>query len=123
MFGTRSEFYLPVVVLEGKLFEASISEEDIELHERKHVQLRTFHREEIYVIDFVTKDYFGIFLDEVERTHLEIVAAIRHLKLSSHFKRAAWSGFDELMASTPHPSILMNLGEEKRRAGRVRTKR
>jgi hypothetical protein len=49
-FGTYSEFYLPVVVLDGKLFEASISSDTIDVSERPHIQLRTFHREDIYIV-------------------------------------------------------------------------
>ena len=53
-FGTFSEFYLPIVVLDGKLFEASISESNINVDERQHIQLRTYHREDIYAIDVLT---------------------------------------------------------------------
>ena len=53
-FGTFSEFYLPIVVLDGKLFEASISESNIDVSERQHIQLRTYHREDIYAIDVLT---------------------------------------------------------------------
>lgn len=50
-FGTFSEFYLPVVVLDGRLFEASIIEDAIGVKERPHIQLRTFHREATCVVD------------------------------------------------------------------------
>lgn len=89
-FGTVSDFYLPVVVLEGKLFEASIGPNLIQVSERPHIQLRTFHLEQIYVIDVVTRDYFSQFFDKVEALHVEIVEAIRNLQFDPDFRTRAW---------------------------------
>jgi len=91
MFGTFSEFYVPTVVLNGKLFEASISQDTIEVRERPHIQLRTFHRDDIYIIDVVTKDYFPRFFNKVEALHLEVVSAIRKLTFPAAFRSIAWS--------------------------------
>jgi len=89
-FGTFSEFYLPIVVLDGRLYEASISPDKIEVTERPHIQLHTYHRENIHVIDVVTRDYFASFFQKVEVLHAEIVAAIRGIKLPPAFRAKAW---------------------------------
>ncbi len=89
-FGTFSDFYLPVVVLDGKLFEASIGPELIRVCERPHVELRTFHLEDIYVIDVVTRDYFSQFFDRAQALHTEIVDAIANLHFDRDFRTRAW---------------------------------
>ncbi len=97
-FGTFSEFFLPIVVLDGRLFEASITKDAIEVTERPHIQLRTFHRENIYVVDVVTRDYFASFFQMVEALHIEIVSAIRGLRLPADFRANAWSKQKKLLA-------------------------
>jgi hypothetical protein len=86
--GNFSEFYLPVIVLDGFLFEASSSKRGIELHARPHLQLRTYHREDIYVIDVVTKEHFEHFFNEVYQFHKQLVAAIEMLTFPSDLKAA-----------------------------------
>ena len=88
-FGVFSEFYLPIIVLDGRLFEAVVNQSKVEVHERSHVQLRTFHREEIYIVDVVVKDYFQDFFNNAEQFHKELVSAIRKLKLPVEFRTAA----------------------------------
>ena len=86
--GNFSEFYLPVIVLDGVLLEASNGKGGIELHARSHLQLRTYHREDIYVIDVVTKEYFERFLNEVHQFHKQLVAAIKMVSFPSDLKAA-----------------------------------
>jgi hypothetical protein len=105
-FGTHSEFYLPIVVLDGNLFEASIDIENIELNERAHVQLRTFHREDIYVIDVVTRDYFARLFDKVEAFHSDIVSAIRNLKFPAEFRTAAWANLKAMRNEVDDGAVL-----------------
>jgi len=83
--GDFSEFYVPIIVLDGHLFEASLSPADIKVEARQHLQLRTFHREDIYIIDIVTRDYFEQFFMTLADFHEELVAAIRSLKFPSDF--------------------------------------
>ncbi len=109
-FGTFSAFYLPILVLDGKLFEASISRDTVELNEREHIQLRTFHREDIYTIDVVTRNYFPQFLDKVEGFHSEIVSAIRALKFPADFR----AKYEELMTSAEVGPAMME-GEAAQR--------
>jgi hypothetical protein len=124
--GTFSEFYLPIVVLEGRLFEASISETDIDLHERSHLQLRTWRSEahnDLFVIDIVTRDKFPKFFDDLEQFHNEIVSSIKAIKFPNEFRRAA-------LARTKRPKtdfyvnglISMMMHDAKQRAKAKKTK-
>jgi hypothetical protein len=90
-FGTFSEFYFPIVVLDGKLFEATITHDKIEVNERPHIQLRTFHQDGIFIIDFVTREHFEKVFSTIEHFHRKVVSAIRSLHLPSEFRRAAWA--------------------------------
>lgn len=117
-FGTFSEFYLPIVVLDGTLFEASISADTIDVVERPHIQLRTFHRESIYVVDIVTRDYFASFFQLVEAFHNEIVSAIRKLALPRDFREKAWLKHKELMEAADSSDMAMIKTESARRGDR-----
>jgi len=90
VFGTVSEFFLPIVVLEGRLFEASISGNEVNVYEKPHIQLRTFHSQGIYIIDFVTREYFAEFFKKVEFLHEEITSAIRQMKFPVDFTKRAY---------------------------------
>ena len=130
-FGTVSEFYLPIVVLDGKLFEASITLNAIEVNERQHIQLRTFHHKDIagtgvgsqqpYVIDVVTRDHFAALLRMVEALHNKIVSAIRGLRLSADFTAKAWLQRKELIRSYQSGLIEMMKAEDARAKRRLRT--
>lgn len=86
--GNFTEFYLPIIVLDGYMFEASSNLTEVKVQARQHLQLRTFHREDIYIIDVVTRDHFDKFFDELAEFHEQLVAAIRSLRLPSAFKKA-----------------------------------
>jgi hypothetical protein len=92
-YGTRSQFYLPVIVLDGNLFEAAIVEDRIEdrieVTEQPHIKLHTYHREKRYMIDIVTREYFATFVDMVESFHEEIVSAIKAIELPEKFTELA----------------------------------
>jgi len=79
-FGVFSNFFLPVIVLEGDLMEASLIDNAIKVVKKKHLQLRTLHREKTYLIDIVTKDHFSDFLAEIENFHDGLVSAISSLE-------------------------------------------
>lgn len=99
--GNFSEFYLPVIVLDGLLFEASVNKDEIDVRPRLHVQLRTFHRESLYVIDIVTRDHFDQFFNEVEHFHEQLVSAIRSIRFSSDFKTTLRSRVKRGLESAP----------------------
>jgi hypothetical protein len=93
-FGVLSEFYVPTVVLDGRLFEARVDKDDIQITERPHVQVRTFHRGELYIIDVVTRSGFKDFFAKVNRLHRDIVRGITSMKLPTNFlssAKARWS--------------------------------
>ena len=119
-FGTFSEFYLPIIVLDGKLFEASISKDGIEVVARPHIQLRTFHREEIYVIDIVTRDHFAKLFKKIDVFHLELVSAIRRLKLPANFRAKAWSKLKQVLDTDYDGMIAMVKAEARRSQSRKR---
>jgi len=96
-FGTFSEFYLPVIVLDGNLFEATVELDQVSVRARPHIQLRTFHKEDIYIIDVVLRDHFQQFFDEVSKFHDEIVRCIASLSLPKEFKTAAQAKHKELI--------------------------
>jgi hypothetical protein len=123
--GTFSEFYVPIVVLEGRLFEASINGTAVDLRERSHLQLRTWRSEahnDLFVIDIVTRDKFQEFFDDLEQFHNEIVSAIKAIKFPPEFKRAA-------LARTKRPKtefyingfLSMMMHDAKQRAGKAKS--
>jgi hypothetical protein len=125
--GVFSEFYLPIIVFEGCLFEASISGAEIDLHQRSHLQLRTWQGEaldDLCVIDVVTRDHFQEFFNELEHFHDELVSAIRSLKFSAGFRAAS-------LASIKKPSlgfyssgmVAMMMHDAKRRARKTKKSR
>jgi hypothetical protein len=77
----RSYFYIPVILLDGQLFEASIEGDDVELLERDHIQLRTYYRHHLYIVDVVTKSSFDSFVKGVAEFHPRIVQAIGKLSV------------------------------------------
>lgn len=84
-----SEFYLPIIVVDGCLFEASVQPDSrIDVRLRPHIQLRTFHDEEFYIVDVVTRAYFKRFFGKVERFHRELTAAIKSISLSTEIRVA-----------------------------------
>jgi hypothetical protein len=71
-----SEFFNPVIVLQGNLFEANIEGEEIHVKESNHVQIRVDYKHDIYIVDVVTKENFENFFDMIETDHCEYVECI-----------------------------------------------
>jgi len=88
-FGDFSEFYLPIIVVDGFLFEAAVESDKVIVNARSHVQLRTFHDEDVYIVDVVTRDHFPEFFEEIEKFHNRLVECIASLKFPKTFKMAA----------------------------------
>ncbi len=88
-FGDYSEFYLPIIVVDGHLFEATVEYDTVRVSARSHLQLRTFHREHVYIVDVVTRDQFPQFFEEVANFHEHLGLSIASLKLSKEFRATA----------------------------------
>jgi hypothetical protein len=80
--GFVTEIYLPIVVLDGYLFEASISKAEVKVQARQHLQLRTFLQGDIYIIDIVTRNHFEKLFNDIADFHKQLVAAVRSLKFA-----------------------------------------
>lgn len=80
-----TEFLYPVIILEGRLFEAAVKGDQIDLEEREHIQLLIKYNLKTYFIDVIKKEYFDKFLDQVKEDHLEFIAAIDNIKFSKEF--------------------------------------
>lgn len=116
-FGVFSEFYLPTIVLDGCLFEASLDGGRIQVRERSHIEVRTFHLGDIYIIDVVTRNHFRKFFRQIERFHQEITSAISKLRFAPEFVaavRAKWKA--ELKSPDRDGRLTMALEEARRRA-------
>jgi hypothetical protein len=98
-FGTFSEFYLPVIVVDGSLFEAKVELDKVRVRARPHLQLRTFHRGDIYIIDIVSKEHFKQFFDQVSDFHNEISRCIGSLSFPKEFRDAVQAKQKELQQS------------------------
>jgi hypothetical protein len=118
-FGTFSEFYVPIIVVEGNLFEAKVELDKVRVCARPHLQLRTFHREDLYIIDIVSRDHFQQFFDQVSDFHDEIVRCIASLSFPNEFKAAARAKQKELQRS---PDTDGSLTMAFARTGRKRRK-
>jgi len=119
-FGVFSEFYLPIIVLDGYLFEASVGLSEIKVQERSHLQLRTFHREDIYIIDIVTVDRFQQFFDEIAGFHEELVSAIGTLRFPAQYRAAALAKVNEWVRTAEKmDAIVMAKADAKRRTRAV----
>ena len=88
-FGIYTEFYVPVIVVEGNLFEAVINLDSVEVHPRNHIRLRTLYRQESYIIDVVNRDYFKQFFEKMAVFHEQIVGSINALRFSKAFRSEA----------------------------------
>jgi hypothetical protein len=79
-----SDFLLPVIVLQGQLFHAIASGDDLELEARNHIQLRTHWPQPkrdygVFLVDVLTKEYFEEFLNLVKKEHENFVASIKEI--------------------------------------------
>lgn len=88
-FGVFSDFFLPVVVLDGLLFEAYLDGSEIKVQPRSHLQVRTMSESEVFIVDIVTKDHFAAFFDEVEQFHAELSSIISSLEFPADFVTTA----------------------------------
>jgi hypothetical protein len=86
-YGTYTEFYFPVIILDGLLFEARVDNNHLDLIERKHLQLRTDYDDGIFIVDVVVKDYFKQFFQIIEDDHKEFVKAIDKIKFPIPYKK------------------------------------
>ena len=76
-----NDFYYPIIVLDGDLFEANVKNGKTKLNKKDHLQIRTIFDGEIFIIDVVKKEYFETFFNLIEKNHIEIVKAISKLKI------------------------------------------
>jgi hypothetical protein len=114
-FGIFSDFYLPIIVVDGLLFEATVELDTVHVSARSHVQLRTFHRENIYIIDIVSKDHFQEFFEEVSRFHAQIVGCVASLRWPNDFTAAAMAKNKELHNAPDNEGALtMALAQTRR---------
>lgn len=119
-FGNFSEFYLPIIILDGYLFEASVNQDEVKVQVRPHLQLRTFHRGDVYIIDVVTRDHFEQFFNELEHFHEKLVAAIRSLKFPSDFRAAVRARLKEELDPSTKAMVLMAHQEFRRKRNALR---
>lgn len=84
-FGSYTEFFFPIIVFDGHLFEAIAEGNEINVKEQNHIQLRTDYNEEIFIIDFVKKEYFEKFFELIEKDHLEFVTSINKIHFSEEY--------------------------------------
>lgn len=84
-YGFASRFLFPVIVLDGRLFEANVEEEKINVVEREHIQLRTDYYDDMFIIDIVKKEGFERFLKSIEKDHLSFVEAINMINFSESY--------------------------------------
>lgn len=84
-FNFYTEFFFPIIVFDGHLFEAIAEGNEINVKEQNHIQLRTDYNEEIFIIDFVKKEYFEKFFELIEKDHLEFVTAINKIHFSEEY--------------------------------------
>ena len=84
--GFFTEFFFPIIVFEGALFEANVERDEVNVKEQRHIQLRTDYNEEVFSIDIVERGYFEKFLSLIEKDHLELVKAIDKIHFSEEQK-------------------------------------
>jgi hypothetical protein len=98
--GLFSQFYVPVILLDGQLFQASIEGDDIEISGQQRLQLRTYYRHRLYVIEVVTKPAFEEFVKEISVMHNSIIKAIGELSVPRHVLNTARSHLHDIWEST-----------------------
>jgi hypothetical protein len=84
--GSETTFYFPVIVFDGILFEAMVTPEGLDLHERQHILYRARREDSSLMVDVVTKSYFPKFLDMVEEDNREYVKCINMLQFPKAHK-------------------------------------
>ncbi len=92
------EFYYPIVVLQGDLFQAQVDRKSLKLLKAEHVQFRhstiTGKEEQTFQIDVVTEKYFPQYLKMVEK-EMEKTARLlrrRHLRVQDAIPQSSHNG-------------------------------
>jgi hypothetical protein len=122
-FGVFTEFYVPIIVVDGRLFEATVKPSEVsevEVRERSHLQLRTFHRQDVYIIDVVTRDHFQQFFEELAKVHEQLALAIGSLRMPKLFRETANARRKQKRQSFRMLSELTILGVKTRRARKAK---
>jgi hypothetical protein len=84
--GYFTEFFCPVVVLEGSLFEAEIEEDEIYVKKTDHIHLRVDYKDDIYMVDVVTKENFENLFNMIENDHYDFVESINGINFSQDYQ-------------------------------------
>jgi hypothetical protein len=84
--GNFTEFFYPVVVLEGSLFNAEIEEDEICVKKTDHIHLRVDYKDDIYMVDVVTKENFENLFNMIENDHYDFVESINGIDFSTDYQ-------------------------------------
>jgi hypothetical protein len=84
--GYFTEFFYPVVVLGGSLFEAEIEEDEIHVKKTDHIHLRVDYKDDIYFVDVVTKENFENLFNMIENDHYDFVESINGINFSEDYQ-------------------------------------
>ncbi len=84
--GFSTEFFFPIIVFDGPLFEARVEGDKVNVKEQNHIQLRTDYNEEMFIIDIVKKEYFEKFFGLIEEDHLEFVNSVNKIHFPEEHK-------------------------------------
>jgi len=84
--GYSTEFFYPVVVLEGSLFEVEIEEDEICVKKTDHIHLRVDYKDDIYMVDVVTKENFENLFNMIENDHYDFVESINGINFSQDYQ-------------------------------------
>jgi len=86
--GFRTNFYYPIVVLEGDMVEAKVDRGNLLVEERDHIQLRVTYDHNLFVVDVVRKDHFDDFFELIQKDHNEFVSSIGRINFPKSHRRA-----------------------------------
>jgi hypothetical protein len=84
--GCFTEFFYLVVVLEGSLFEAEIVEDEIYVKKTDHIHLRVDNKDDIYMVDVVTKENFENLFVMIENDHYDFIESINGINFSKDYQ-------------------------------------
>lgn len=74
--------FMPVILLDGDMFHASINDEQITLSRAEHLALRISHRGATRYIDIVTKTHFEQYAQWFRALHAMLVQSINSVRLT-----------------------------------------
>ena len=95
--GFHTQFFYPIIVLEGCLFEAEMDKDEIHVNKRDHVHLRVDYRDDIYIVDVVTKEYFETLFNIIEKDHYDFVKSISKVNFTEKHKAILNEGYAEFL--------------------------